>query len=406
MRCEMSFPTNQPSQYTLAPAQHLWQTGEKATKSTSSFPDRRRIAGLSEYARLHGWNLQTVEALKSAGQLKELIRIWKPDGFVVSCGAGFNRFPEKCFDGIPVVFSKHPDMTDAVKENCVFNDAKATVELGAKELLSLNLEYYAYIGWVKRTGWSVKREKTFESLMALHGRRVHVFKPSAHGCTSGELASHLAGWLVSLPHPIGILAVNDQIACRVASACRLAHLTIPDDVALIGIDNDEELCEGSDPTITSIDLDFTVSGRLAGKVLDHLMSNPNETPSHTVYPPLRLVRRKSSRRFAKHDAIVEKAVERIRREACEGLTADAVLQDFPCSRRMAEIRFRSILGRSILEEIRRIRLETAQILLMRTPTLGMDAIASRCGYGSLSAFSTFFRHETGQSPSAWRKENI
>ena len=73
---------------------------------------------------------------------------------------------------------------------------------------------------------------------------------------------------------------------------------------------------------------------------------------------------------------------------------------------MAEIRFRSILGRSILEEIRRIRLETAQILLMRTPTLGMDAIASRCGYGSLSAFSTFFRHETGLSPSVWRKKNI
>ena len=79
---------------------------------------------LLEYARSRGWNLQTVEALKSAGQLKEVMRIWQPDGFVVSCGAGFNRFPEKCFGGIPVVFSKHPDLTDAVKENCVFNDAK------------------------------------------------------------------------------------------------------------------------------------------------------------------------------------------------------------------------------------------------------------------------------------------
>ena len=372
---------------------------------TERFPDRRRIAGLSEYARARGWNLQTVEALKSVGQLKELIRIWKPDGFVVSCGAGFNRIPEKYFGGIPVVFSKHPSLTGAAKENCVFNDAKATVELGAKELLSLNLEDYAYIGWLKRTSWSVERERTFLSLMTLHGRRVHVFKPPAHGCTSGELPNLLAGWLVSLPHPIGILAVNDQVACWVASACRLSHLTIPDDVALIGTDNDEELCEGSDPTLSSIDLNFAESGRLAGQVLDRLMSNPKATPSHTVYPPLRLVRRKSSRRFAKHDAVVERAIERIRREACGGLTADAVLQGFPCSRRMAEIRFRSILGRSILEEIRRIRLENAQILLMRTPTLGMDAIASRCGYGSLSAFSTFFRQETGQSPSAWRKEN-
>lgn len=369
------------------------------------FPDRRRIAGLTEYARSHGWNLQSVEALKSVGQLKELIRIWQPDGFVVSCGAGFNRIPEKCFDGIPVVFSKHPGLTCAENENCVFNDAKATVELAAKELLALNLEDYAYIGWLKQTGWSVDRKKTFESLMAIHGRRVHAFEPSARGCTSGGLANRLARWLVSLPHPIGILAVNDQIACRVASACSLAHLAIPDDVALIGIDNDEELCEGSDPTLSSIDLDFTASGRLAGEVLDRLMSNPKASPSHTVYPPLRLMRRKSSRRFSKHDAIVERAAERIRQEACGGLTADAVLHDFPCSRRMAEIRFRSILGRSILQEIRRIRLETARILLMRTPPLGMDAIASRCGYGSLSAFSTFFRNETGRSPSVWRKEN-
>ena len=366
------------------------------------FPDRRRVAGLAEYARPRGWNLQSVEALRSARQLKELIRIWRPDGFVVSCGAGFNRIPKKCFGGIPVIFSKHPGLNCAAKENCVFNDAKATVELAATELLSLNLEGYAYIGWLKQTGWSVDRKKTFESLMALHGRRVHAFEPSAHGCTSDELANHLAGWLGSLPHPIGILAANDQIASRVASACRLAHLTIPDDVALIGIDNDEELCEGSDPTLSSIDLDFTASGRLAGEVLERLMSNPKDAPSHTVYPPLRLVRRKSTQRFAKHDTIVERAVERIRREACGGLTAKAVLRDFPCSRRMAEIRFRSFLGRSILQEIRRIRLEAAQLLLMRTPTLGMDAIADRCGYGSLSAFSTFFRHETGQSPSAWR----
>ena len=369
------------------------------------FPDRRRLAGLTEYARSRGWNLQPVEAVKSVRQLKEVIRIWQPDGFVVSCGAGFNRIPETCFGGIPVVFSKHPGLLATVKENCVFNDVKATVELAAKELLSLNLEDYAYIGWLKQTSWSVERKKAFASLMSIHCRHVHVFEPSAHRSTSEDLAKRLAGWIASLPHPIGILAVNDQIAGRVASACRLAHLTIPDDVALIGIDNDEEVCEGSDPTLSSIDLDFTESGRLAGKVLDHLMSNPKTPPSHTVYPPLRLVRRKSSRRFTKQDVLVEKAVERIRREACTGLTANAVLQGFPCSRRMAEIRFRSILGRSILEEIRRIRLETAQILLVRTPTLGMDAIASRCGYGSLSAFSTFFRHETGLSPSAWRKKN-
>ena len=356
-----------------------------------------------EYARPRGWNIQSVGALQSAEQVKELIRIWNPDGFIVSCGAGLNNLPKACFNGIPVIRSENPGSAKAEMDvNCVFNDAKATTELAVKELLLLNLDDYAFVGWLKQTRWSVERKRMMKSLMGLHNRRIHVFEPSVRKCAQRELANALARWLEALPHPVGVLAVNDQIASGVVSACCLAHLTIPDDVAVLGIDNDEEICEGSAPTLSSIDLDFTESGRLAGRALDSLMANPKAALSHTAYPPLRLVRRESTRRFAKRDAIVESSVERIRREACEGLTVEEILKSFPCSRRMAEIRFRSILGRSILQEIRRVRLETAQNLLLRTPALGIDAIAIRCGYGSLAAFSTFFRHETGQSPSQWR----
>ena len=120
-----------------------------------------------------------------------------------------------------------------------------------------------------------------------------------------------------------------------------------------------------------------------------------------MYPPLRLVRRESTRRFSRHDGDVARAVERIRKEACDGLTAGEVVKDFPCSRRMAELRFHSLIGRSILQEIRRVRLETARHLLINS-SLGIDFIAGKCGYASLSAFSVFFRQETGASPSTWR----
>jgi LacI family transcriptional regulator len=176
---------------------------------------------------------------------------------------------------------------------------------------------------------------------------------------------------------------------------------VPDDVAVIGIDNDDELCERSSPTISSIDPDFIASGRLAGEALDRLMSHPAPVPKHIMYPPLLLVRRESTRRFSRHDANVARAVERIRKEACDGLTAGEVVKDFPCSRRMAELRFRSLIGRSILQEIRRVRLETAQHLLGNS-ALGIDFIADKCGYASLSAFSVFFHQETGVSPSIWR----
>ena len=114
-----------------------------------------------------------------------------------------------------------------------------------------------------------------------------------------------------------------------------------------------------------------------------------------------LVRRKSTGRFKRIDKDVSRAVERIRREACNGISARNITDDFDCSRRMAEIRFRNVIGHSILQEIRQVRLENAKRLL-RNPGLSMNFIANNCGYGSPSAFSFFFRAETGQSPSSWR----
>ncbi len=368
---------------------------------TERFPDRQRLGGLMEYSMQKGWNLQSVEALQSPRQVKELIRIWNPGGFVVSRGAALNTLPLKCFEGRPVLFSHYPSPSESAEINCVFNDARATVELAVKELLSLNMSEYAFVGWLKPTGWGTARKEAFQSLMALHDKATHVFEPFKYACSSGNLTSKLAAWLAALPHPLGVLAANDQIAGRIVSACNLAHLSMPDDVAVIGIDNDEEFCEGTHPSLSSIDLGLAACGRLAGEMLDRLMSAPHAAPVHVTYPPLRLVRRESSRRFARHDPLVAQAVERIRREACSGLTAQDIVKEFPCSRRMAEIRFRNILGRSILQEIRRVRLETAQHLL-RTTKLGLNFIANSCGYGSLSAFSIFFHQETGVSPSAWR----
>ena len=370
---------------------------------TEKVQDRRRLAGLSEYARHRGWNLQTAEALQSHQQAKELIRIWKPDGFIVCRGAALNNLPTKCFGGTPVVFSHNPGTVRTAKENCIFSDAAATVEMAVKELLSLNLAEYAFVGWIKPIGWSFRRKDAFMSLMSMHGRRVHMFDPSAHKCSPNTITAHLADWLATLPRPLGVLAANDQIAWRIVSACNLAGLSVPDDVAVVGIDNDEELCEGSHPTISSVDPDFAASGQLAGEILDKLMSNPGTTPSHITFPPLRLVRRESTRRFARHDAYVSKAVERIRREACNGLSARDITKGFPCSRRMAEIRFHNLTGHSILREIRRVRLETAQHLL-RTTSFGIEFIAGKCGYDSLPAFSIFFRQETGTSPTAWRRK--
>ena len=371
---------------------------------TEKFQDRQRLAGVAEYAQQHGWNLQSVEPLQSPKQAKELIRIWKPNGFIVCRGALLNQLPTKCFGDVPVLFSHNPFAERGSKENCIFNDSNATVELAVKELLSLNLNGYAFVGWHMPTGWSIQRRNAFNSLMALHGKIAHTFEPSEHRCSPSTLTSKLAKWLATLPSPLGVLGANDQIARQIIQACHLVHLEVPEDVAVVGIDNDEELCESAQPSISSIDVGFAASGMIAAESLDRLMSSPSIAPLHIKFPPLCLVRRKSTRLLKKTDKDVSQAAERIRREACSGLSAQDVTKDFNCSRRMAEIRFRKVIGHSILQEIRQVRLETAKRLL-RNPKLGLNFIANQCGYSSSTVFSIFFRAETGISPTEWRNSN-
>lgn len=180
----------------------------------------------------------------------------------------------------------------------------------------------------------------------------------------------------------------------------LAKLAIPDDVSIVGVDNDEELCEGLKPSLTSVLLDFFAAGQIAAQTLNSMMAN-RTVKNLDAYPPLCIIRRESTRRFTRPDKIAAMALERIRREACSGLAAIDVIKMFPCSRKTAELRFRAATGNSILHEIRTVRLETAKKLL-RGERLRLDRVADLCGYKSLPSFSNFFRAETGQSPSAWR----
>ena len=198
-----------------------------------------------------------------------------------------------------------------------------------------------------------------------------------------------------------MFAANDHVATLVLSACAVARLSVPQDVAIVGVDNDETTCEGARTSLSSVEIDFFAAGHLAAEALARLMSRRPVPPDLLLCPALRLVRRESTRRFAKYDKLVADAVERIRREACSGLSAADVVESLPCSRRSAELRFRAVIGHSILDEIRRVRLKRAKDLLSGG-TLSIDDVARRCGYDHVSSFSNFFRAETGTSPSAWR----
>ena len=277
----------------------------------------------------------------------------------------------------------------------------ATANAAARELLSLNLRHYAYANWSVPLVWNTERRDAFTAVMRQHGQKVSYFESKLPVSSTKGLPQELSAWLASLPKPVGILAAADLLSAKIITAARIAKLSVPDDVAVIGIDNDEELCESSVPSISSVEPDYVRSGTIAAEILNDLMTCRVRKPIRTTYPPLKVIRRESTRRLPNGDKSVSDALELIRRESCNGLSARDVFRLFSCSRRMAELRFRAATGRSILREIRGVRLARAKELLSGPP-LKLEAVANFCGYKSAVAFSIFFKAETGLSPCAYR----
>ncbi|MGN0833894.1 MAG: substrate-binding domain-containing protein [Kiritimatiellia bacterium] len=367
-------------------------------RSSDSVAFRKKLSGIAEVAHRRLWNLQVVEPVETADAIRDLIRLWRPIGCIVGCGADVNRFPPTAVGRLPLAYIDRPSRQLRKADSCVYHDSAATARLAASELLRLGLDHYAYVRHPEHPAWDAERLAAFSDILRRHGKRVGCFDFAQPGRETRELAK----WLKAQPRPLGVLAATDPYAAHTISAARIAGLSVPDDVAVIGIDNEEELCEASNPTLSTVEPDFRAAGRLAAQALVDMLSG--KPPARLAYPPLKLLRRGSTCRFARPDADVSRAVERIRREACHGLTAREVVAGFSCGRRMAEIRFRALTGRSILEAIRAVRLTRAKELLAKG-ALAEDAIANFCGYRSVAAFSVFFKSETGVSPSAYPSRN-
>ena len=373
-------------------------------KSSELSSCRKKLAGITAVARRFGWNVQSAAPTRSEETARQLINLWKPDGCIVSCGAKANVFPSSLLGKIPHVFIDRPQKILSKGDSCVYHDSTATANAAARELLSLNLGHYAYANWPVPQIWNTERRNAFAAVMRQHGQKVSYFESKLPISSVNGLPRELANWLVSIPKPVGILAAADLLSAKIITAARIAKLAVPDDVAVIGIDNDEELCESSVPSLSSVEPDFFRSGVMSAEILNDLMGRRVHKPIRTTYPPLKVVRRESTRRLPKCDKSVSDALELIRREACNGLAARDVFRIFSCSRRMAEMRFRAATGRSILEEIRGMRLTKAKELLAGSP-MKLEAVANFCGYKSAVAFSIFFKAEAGQTPADWRKHH-
>lgn len=360
---------------------------------------RDKLQGILKYVRLHGpWDVQTVEAHPHIARLGSF-KNWQPDGMIRD---GSYPIP---FRGLRAL--KIPTVlldTNGRRTGrcfCVDHDSRRTAEAVADYYLRQGLEQFAFVGSVPRCFWSTARAEGFASRLAEHGHGCAIYQPK-NGMDWGLEQEHMRRWLLSLPRPCGIMAAMDLRAKQVLDTCRLAEIRVPDELMVIGVDNDETICENTLPPLSSALPDFERGGYMAAELLDRLMRKTQRRAVQLAYGLNRIVIRQSTQRFRVPNPVATAVLEFIRLNACAGITVKDVVKHVKVSRRLAELRFREACGHSILDEIRHCRLDRVCVLLRET-NLPIGEIGKRCGYENETYLKTLFKRRFGATMRAYRK---
>ena len=412
------------------------------------FVQNMKIAGIRRYAAARRWEVVAVPKSQSVpARIPAILRKYRPLGCVVEFFGGDRPFLKpSLFGSVPIVYL---DMPGCVQKDIVGRavavDEESVARAAFRELSAVRPESFAAVEFHKPLSWSTTRAETFRTLAVAEGRPCSVFR-TRQGENKKARAARLVQWIAALPRPCGVFAVNDETAQEASIACRTAHLHIPKDVSLIGVDNNPEICETGELAQSSIQIDFERMGFLATRMLGGNISHrgtetqslgkhadlltPNDVREEVsrvngeqirvinkklcgsvalcdkcfTVGPLHVVRRKSTSGRGRHEPRILKAVEMIRAEACDGLTAAKLAARFDCSRRLFNMRFREATGHSVLDEILHVRLERAFTLLSKTNT-PIGAIADFCGFRSYWALDFLFRTRFGMSMREWRRRN-
>ena len=363
---------------------------------------REKYGGIAAYAKSAGWVLQPVDARAGKPDIRAIFDFWKPVGAIVEASGTPDMFRGKDFTGVPVVFM-NPEQTVHGSFSAVISDSAEIAKLAAAELMETNPASLVCVEWYRPLYWSDTKRDAMRRIAAMHGIPLTVVTPGRNdaGDPSG-LARRIADAISGLPRPCGVFAMTDTIGAVVLAAARLLGAAVPEDVSVVAVDDDPEVCENCSPTLSSVRPDFKRLGFTAGRLLRRAIEHPELGARTLVVPPVCVVRRASSRVLLKTDGKVSLALDLIRNKACDGLRPCDVAALFGTTRRMAEMRFKAATGHSIGDEIIARRLDTACDYLADGKT-GVAAIANFCGWNSDMAFRKAFKSRFGESPLKWAR---
>jgi LacI family transcriptional regulator len=281
----------------------------------------------------------------------------------------------------------------------VIADSAAIGRLAAEHLLDCGLRHLAFIGYADAP-FAQRRGSGFVQAAQQAGLTCHVF--GAHNVDRQFPGAAVRRWLSALPKPVGLMTCNDHMGMLMLGLCRELGLRVPADVAIVGVDNDELVCDYCTPPLSSVRLDSRNAGYKAAQMLHGLLRGQKAPARPIVIQPLGVVRRQSSDIVAIGGEVVGHAIKFMRDHACDGLSVADVVRQTPLARRTLEKACRALLGHSPFNEIRRIQLARARELL-RTTLLPIGTIAQQVGLGEGKRLSEVFRSHAGQTPSEYRR---
>ena len=371
----------------------------------ASAAGRKKLNGINRFlGEGHDWDIElirsemdfTPEFLAKAIQSSY-------DGILVSFPESQEARSIHSQNTIPTVFIDYPNasLAKALPHSVFIHDnAESVAKAAATHLLSCRgSRSYGFVPTRQSRKWSNERRNTYAAFMKRHGINVSVYGGD------GEDRESLGAWLETLEKPAAVLAAYDDRARDVLETCRTKGINVPEEVSVLGIGNDEPICEMATPELSSIAVDFELEGYRAARELHAMMLRHIVPVKREILCGVKDVIIRSSTTAANDpNALVKRALTFIERHAREGISTTDVVNHLRVSRSLADLRFKEITGTSILETILTIRLDEVKRLLAKTD-LPIAEIAVRCGYCDANYLKNLFKSRIGISMREFRKSS-
>ncbi len=372
--------------------------------ATSQAYGQELLRGVARWLRTHGPWLVNLEQRSLHDAAPPWLHNWDGDGIIFHASQpNLVRLVRKL--NLPTV-----DVYDEQRDfgwPSVRNDNQAIGRLAAQHLIERGLRNFAFCG-LHGSHWSNERLTGYRKALAAANLSCDSFEQKERFSWGYWLRSwehelvSLVRWIKELPKPVGLFTCNDVRGLHALNACRQAGLSVPQDVAVIGVDNDEIACELASPEMSSVVTDARRIGFEAAKLLDQMMRSGRRPIKVCQVPPVGIVTRHSTLIAGVRDPHLSSALEFIKQNSNEDVSVDRIVAHVGVSRSLLQQKFRGMIGRTIHEVIVEQRVANIKELL-ETSDMTLMAIARKTGFSHVEYLSTMFKRQTGVSPMEYRR---